>query len=158
MGGRPAKAAAVSSGKIGKNQKAARLEAEAALRGASDRLEPPDWLNDRQRAVFRYVVEEMKAGGVLGNVDVFVLTQFAVAVERLEYIERSVNENAARLLDKDLMAAKTKYTDDFKTGLRELSLSPQARAKLGGMTLAQKQKEADPILTLLQGKGKVSSA
>lgn len=158
MGGRPAKAAAVSSGKIGKDKKTARMEAETALRGASDRLEPPDWLNTRQQEVFRYVVEEMKAGGVLGNVDVFVLTQFSVAVERLEYIERSVNENSMQLFDKDLMLAKTKYTDDFKTGLRELSLSPQARAKLGGMALAQKQKEADPVLTLLQGKGKVSSA
>lgn len=158
MGGRPAKAAAVSSGKIGKNQKATRLEAEAALRGASDRLEPPDWLNDRQREVFHYVIEEMRAGGLLGNADVFVLTQFAVAVARLEEIEAAVNDNADLLYDKGLMLAKTKYTDDFKTGLRELSLSPQARAKLGGMTLAQKQKEADPILTLLQGKGKVSSA
>lgn len=158
MGGRPAKAAAVSSGKIGKDKKTARMEAETALRGASDRLEPPDWLNTRQQEVFRYVVEEMKAGGVLGNVDVFVLTQFSVAVERLEYIERSVNENSMQLFDKDLMLAKTKYTDDFKTGLRELSLSPQARAKLGGMALAQKQKEADPVLTLLQGKGKVSNA
>ena len=62
------------------------------------------------------------------------------------------------LYDRELMAAKTKYADDLKTGLRELSLSPQARAKLGGMAAAQKQKEADPVLTLLQGKGKVSSA
>lgn len=156
--GRPAKPASVNAKHLTKEEKETRVEAEAALRGASDRLEPPDWLNDRQRAVFRYVVEEMEAGGVLGNVDVFVLTQFAVAVERLEYIERSVNENAVRLLDKDLMAAKTKYTDDFKTGLRELSLSPQARAKLGALALSQKQKEADPVLTMLQGKGKVSSA
>lgn len=158
MGGRPAKAAAVSSGKIGKERKSARAAAESALRGASDRLSPPGWLNDRQCEVFRYVVNEMQAGGLLGNVDVFVLTQFAVAVERLEHIERAVNADTALLCDKELMAAKTKYTDDLKTGLRELSLSPQARAKLGGMAAAQKQKEADPVLTLLQGKGKVSSA
>lgn len=128
------------------------------MRGASDKLEPPGWLNDRQQDIFRYVVSEMEAGGILGNVDVFVLTQFSVAVERLEEIERSVNQDQSTLYDKALMAAKTKYTDDFKTGLRELSLSPQSRAKLGGMALAQKQKEADPVLTLLQGKGKVSSA
>lgn len=158
MGGRPAKAAAVSSGKIGKERKSARAAAESALRGASDRLSPPAWLNDRQCEIFRYVVNETQAGGLLGNVDVFVLTQFAVAVERLEHIERAVNADTALLCDKELMAAKTKYTDDLKTGLRELSLSPQARAKLGGMAAAQKQKEADPVLTLLQGKGKVSSA
>lgn len=158
MGGRPAKAAAVSSGKIGKGAKETRLKAEAALRGDSDKLTPPDWFNDRQREVFRYVVSEMESGGVLGNVDIFILTQFSVAVERLEGIERSINEDASLLNEKSLMTAKSKYTDDFKAGLRELSLSPQARAKLGGMAAAQKKEEADPVLSLINGKKKISSA
>lgn len=156
--GRPAKPVNVNAKHLTAEEKKTRGSAESTLRGASDKLEPPGWLNDRQQDIFRYVVSEMEAGGILGNVDVFVLTQFSVAVERLEEIERSVNQDRSTLYDKALMAAKTKYTDDFKTGLRELSLSPQSRAKLGGMALAQKQKEADPVLTLLQGKGKVSSA
>lgn len=157
MGGRPAKAAAVSSGKIGGKRRTARIEAEAALRGAGDALDAPEWLNGRQREVFQYVVGEMEAGGVLGNVDLFILTYFSVAVERLECIERKINASGDALCDRELMAAKSKYSDDFKTGLRELSLSPQARAKLGSMAAAQKEKDADPVLRLL-GKGRTSSA
>ena len=158
MAGRPAKAAALSSGKVGKDKRAARAATEAALRGDSDKLQPPDWLNVRQREVFSFLLAEMDAGGVLGNVDVFVLTSFSVAWDRLESIEQMVNGDLDRLYDKELMAAKSKYAKDFETGLRELSLSPQARAKLGGMSLDKKQKEKDPVLTLLQGKGKISSA
>ncbi len=158
MGGRPAKAAAVSSGKIGKEARRARLEAEETLRGAADRLLAPNWFNERQRAVFDYVVAEMEAGSVLGNVDVFVLTQFSIAVERLESIEKQINHEPLLLCDKELMAAKGKYTDDFKTGLRELSLSPQARAKLGGMAAAAAKERTDPVLELLGKKGRTSSA
>lgn len=158
MGGRPAKPVDVNSKHLTNDEKAARKAAENALRGNADTLAPPEWLNARQREIFLYVVGEMEAGNVLGNVDVFVLTHFAVAVERLEAIEKSVNDDAGTLYDKALMAAKTKYTDDFKTGLRELSLSPQARAKLGGMTAARQEQKKDPVLKLLERKGKTSSA
>ena len=57
------------------------------------------------------------------------------------------------MLDRKLLLAKTKYTADFNTGIRELSLSPQARAKLGGMNFDAEKEKIDPVLMLLSGKG-----
>ena len=45
--------------------------------------------------------------------------------------------------------SRAKYQSDLWRGCNELCLSPQARAKLGGMA-AQKQKESkDPLLAAL---------
>lgn len=152
MAGRPAKAASVSSGKVSKETRAKRAKVEAALKGGTNRLVAPEWMNGRQKEVFQFVIEEMAAGQVLGNVDIFVLTRFAVATERLDTLEAGINLCADRMLDKKLMAAKAKYTEDFKLGLRELCLSPQSRAKLSNMTANLKKEEEDPLLKLLKGK------
>lgn len=56
-----AKSAAVKSGHQTKAEKAARLDAEEQLRGdAVDTLEPPEYLNDRQRQIFREVFALLK--------------------------------------------------------------------------------------------------
>ena len=151
--GRPAKPAAVSSGKISKEKRTVRKKTEAKLRGETDKLSPPDWLNERQKEVFQYVIQELAEGKIIGNVDVFVLNSFAVAVDRLEQIERKINQEPEKMLDRKLLLAKTKYTADFNTGIKELSLSPQARAKLGGMNFDAEKEKTDPVLMLLSGKG-----
>lgn len=156
--GRSAKPTSVNSKHLSKDEREIRAQTEQFMRGDTDKLEPPDWLTPRQREVFLFLLSEMEAGGILGNADIFILTRFSVAVARLEEIEQGINEKPSSLYDKDLMAAKAKYAKDFDVGLRELSLSPQARAKLGGLALANKKKEEDPVLTLLKGKGKISSA
>ena len=56
-----AKSAAVKSGHQTKAEKAARLDAEEQLRGdAVDTLEPPEYLNDRQRQIFHEVFALLK--------------------------------------------------------------------------------------------------
>ena len=152
--GRPAKPAAVSSGKIGKDKRSTRQKKEELLKGKVDKLSPPDWLNERQKEVFTYVAQELAGGKIVGNVDVFVLTSFAVAVDRLEKIEQLLNRDSDAMLDRSLMLAKSKYTADFNTGIKELSLSPQARAKLGGINLDAEKESMDPVLMLLNGGGK----
>ena len=160
MGGRPAKAAAVSDGKIGKAARAQRQDTEARLRGTADKLTPPDWLSEDQKSIFQYVVDELEPSAILGNLDVFVLAQLAVAVDRITAIEKQINDDPINLYDKGLMTANRKYTEDLRGCCRELSLSPQARAKIGGLALAKREKEEDPVLTVLKGgkKGKTSSA
>ena len=63
--GRPAKPAAVSSGKIGKEKRSARKKTEDELRGKSDKLSPPEWLNDRQKEVFEYIEKELAGGKIV---------------------------------------------------------------------------------------------
>lgn len=151
---RPAKATKTLSGHATKDEVAEREEVENALRGDGDKLQPPEWLNDGQRQIFSFVIEEMEASGVLGNLDIYVLTQFAVATERMFSIERSINESdMAAGFDKETMFARNSYVKDFFRGANELSLSPQARAKIGTLNLAKKKEETDPLKKLLAGKG-----
>ena len=154
MGGRPAKALKTQSGNLTKEEKEIRKAAEEGLRGQDDKIEPPDWLNEGQKTVFEFVVAEMEESRVLGNLDVFVLTQFAVATERMFDLEQMINENARlNLQNKELIFARNSYIKDFWRGANELSLSHQARAKIGILNLAKKEEEKDPLKKILAGKG-----
>ena len=151
---RPAKALNTQSGNLTKGAKDVRKAAEEELRGSDDKIEPPDWLNVGQKNVFEFVVAEMAASKVLGNLDVFVLTQFAVATERMFDLEQMINENSRlNLQSKELIFARNSYIKDFWRGANELSLSPQARAKIGILNLAKKEEEKDQLKNLLAGKG-----
>lgn len=55
------------------------------------------------------------------------------------------------MFDKEVLAAKDKYTKDFFRCCNELSLSPQSRAKLGNINLQVKQQQEDPLLKVLAG-------
>ena len=104
------------------------------MRGGAHKLVPPDWLNNEQRAIFNYVLDELTASGILGNLDRYALTGFAVAAERVFVIERLINESVLKnVQNKELIAARNSYAQDFWRGVNELSLSPQARAKIGAL-------------------------
>lgn len=156
--GRPAKPVAISSGKISKETKNKRKETEEKLRGDFQKVLPPAWLNERQRQVFEYVAGELAGGKIVSNVDVFVLTSFAVAVDRLEDIEKSINSKPDMMFDKSLLKAKARYTADFNTGIKELSLSPQARAKLGGINIVAEKEDKDEVSKILERQKKISGA
>ncbi|MCL2045742.1 MAG: P27 family phage terminase small subunit [Oscillospiraceae bacterium] len=151
--GRPAKATAIQSANLTKLEKDTRKAAEDELRGQDDRIVPPDWLNEGQKTVFEFVVAEMEASRVLGNLDVFVLTQFAVVTERIFDLEQMINEDArSNLQSKELIFARNSYIKDFWRGANELSLSPQARAKIGILNLAKKEEDKDPLKKILAGR------
>ena len=152
--GRPAKAADTRSGHVTKEELAERKQIETELRGKSDKLIPPDWLNDGQREVFNFVIAEMQAIEVLGNLDVYALTHFAVAAERVTAIEKIMNERFAEASDaemKDIVFARNSYVKDFWKGVSEFSLSPQARAKIGTIARAKEKEAEDPLRKVLAG-------
>jgi phage terminase small subunit len=62
-----------------------------------------------------------------------------------------INEDKELLRDRQLMAAKEKYTQEFIRYMNELSLSPQSRAKLGNLNIQASQAEEDPLLKVLSG-------
>lgn len=125
--------------------------AENALRGGTDKLIPPAYLSCEQQEIFLYIEDELLQSGILGNLDVFVLAQCAVAIDRMQDIDKRINENNDLLWDNKLMATREKYTKSFYRCCNELSLSPQARAKMANTNMSGKAKEADPVLTLLGG-------
>lgn len=129
----------------------ARIEVEEKLKGGADKISPPKHLNARQKKIFNYIVQELEASQILGNLDIYILAQAATAIDRLQEIEKQINKDITKLFDKNVLSAKDKYTKDFFRCCNELSLSPQSRAKLGNINLQAKQQEEDPLLKVLKG-------
>ena len=143
---RPAKAASTRTGNMTKNEKNDRVEQENRIRGEDNALIPPDYLTNKQKSLFNYIVEHLKTAEILGNLDAFILAQAAISIDRLSYIEDSINKDAALLFDSKFMASKDKYTKDFFRCCNELSLSPQSRDKLANQFVQSKK---DPLLEAL---------
>lgn len=148
---RPSKSVKTMSKNLTKEEKQTRLETEEKLKGGADKITPPTHLTAKQKKIFKYIVEELNASGILGNLDIYILGTCAICIDRLQEIEKKINKNINLIMDKDLMNAKDKYTKDFFRCCNELCLSPQSRAKLGNINLQVKQQQEDPLLQVLAG-------
>lgn len=151
MCARPAKSVAMMSKHLTKEEIQARQEQEERLKGLADKIKPPVYLNKEQKKIFRYIVDQLKASGILCNLDNYILTTCVIAIDRLQAIETLINEDINNLYNKDLMASKDKYTKDLFRCCNELSLSPQSRAKLGNLNLQVKQDSEDEVKKALRG-------
>ena len=127
---RPTKAVTTSARNISKEERLRREEAEAALRGNADKLTPSDYLNDEQAAIFEYIRDELLKAGIIGNLDIFILEHTAIAIDRLTQIDKAINEDPALMGDSAYISARDKIAKEFFRCCNELSLSPQARAKI----------------------------
>ena len=64
---RPAKAMAVSNQKISKEERENREETKKKIKGKNNKLKPPKYLNDRQKKVFKFILNELKESDILGD-------------------------------------------------------------------------------------------
>lgn len=128
-----------------------RIDKEEKLRGTDDYLQAPKYLNASQKKVYNFIVDHLKESRILGNVDTYILESVSIAIDRIREIEKRINKDPDLLMNRELMAAKTKYSSEFIRYCTELSLSPQSRAKIGNLNLQAKQNESDPLLKILKG-------
>jgi len=128
-----------------------RIENEEKLKGKSDNINPPDYLNDNQVDLFNYITSELEESKLLSNLDIYILSKCVIAIDRLQMIESKINKNLGLLLQSQFMSNKKNYDNDFFRCCNELSLSPQSRAKLGNINLMAQQDEEDPIKKALRG-------
>lgn len=149
---RPCKSANVISKNLTKAEMNIRSENEKKLKGNSDRIVPPDYLNDNQEKLFYYIKSELEASEILGNLDVYILTKCVIAIDRLQYIEKIINKSPNAVLNSQLMSSKDKYDKDFYRCCSELSLSPQARAKISNINKDMQKKKEDPVIKALEGE------
>ena len=145
--GRPAISAKVTAKHLSDTEKNSKLAAEERLRGKADRLRPPKYLTASQKKIFRFIVGEMQESGVLGNLDVYVLAECSIALDRMQEIESQINSDFSMIASQSLMSAKDKYTRSFFRCCNELCLSPQSRAKIGNINLTAT--EENPLLKIL---------
>lgn len=126
-----------------------RIDFEDKLKGKNDNLIPPKYLTEQQKFIFNFIIEELKASGILGNLDVYMLTKGSIAIDRIQWLESKVNKNLSLTFNKDFISTKKAYDADFYRCCNELSLSPQSRAKLSNINLQAKTNEEDPLLKIL---------
>ena len=129
-----------------------RIEKEEVIRGKADKLTPSMELTESQLYLFNFIVEELKASEILSNLDIFLLTKAAIAIDRLHYIEGIVNKNPKALFNKEIMSKKDSYDKDFYRCCNELCLSPQSRAKIANININIKNAEEDAVVKALRGE------
>ena len=149
---RSAKSVELSSKNLTKDEFHKRKTTQDKLKGNADKIEPSNRLNANQKKLFRYIVSELENSKVLGNLDTFMLEMGVIAIDRLQVIEKSINQDFDMIYNKELMQAKSKYTTDFFKFVNEACLSPQSRAKMGILASNKAMEETDPLLKVLKNK------
>jgi P27 family predicted phage terminase small subunit len=129
-----------------------RIDNEEKLKGNSDKINPPDYLNDNQVDLFNYIKNELEESKLLSNLDIYILSSCVIAIDRLQNLEHMINKNSKLMFRNDFMSAKDKYTKDFYRCCNELSLSPQSRAKLANINLLSQKEKDDPLTKALKGE------
>ena len=145
---RPTKSVDLQSSHLTNEEKQRRKEREEQYKVADDKVVAPEHLTEKQVEIFNYIVSELKESGIVGNLDIFILATCAISIDRLQEIEKRINEKFGLVTNNAIMAAKDKYSKDFYRCCTELSLSPQSRAKLANMNM--NKKEDDPLLEALK--------
>lgn len=148
--GRPAKAINSKVSHDTKEEIEIRQETEKKLRGKSNRLTPPKYLTPEQKKIFRYIVTNLKEAEVLGNLDIYILSVTAVTIGNLIELDKAINFETNAALRLKMMATRDKYTKDFFRCCNELSLSPQARAKLSITDVKSSKENKNPLLAALE--------
>ena len=140
---RPAKSAGLRSGHMTKAEKEARTIAENGVKGRASRLTPPKHLTSEQAALFRKLVKELRDSNVLSSLDVYVLANCAIAIDRIRKYDELIANDADLLCDRDVIGNRNKTVTEFLRYCNELCLSPQARAKIGAAAVT-KQTQDNP--------------
>lgn len=128
--GRPAKAVAAKTGKVAAEETEQRAAIEDKLRGKKDKLVPPLYLTDSQMDIFNYIMGELQEADILGNLDLFILAQTAIAVDRIQELDRKANQDKDILFENAFRQARSEASKEYFRCCNELCLSPQSRAKL----------------------------
>ena len=144
---RPCKPAKVLTDKSQtKAELSERERIEKRLRGDKAHITCPGDLSPSQKKIFRRIVKELSSSDILGSLDSYLLRIAAISIDRLQAIERTINENPEKLTNTSLMTSKDKYTKDFFRCCNELGLSPQSRAKFANLMAS---KAEDPLIAAL---------
>ena len=149
---RPSKSVETMSKHLTKDEIRIRSENQNKLKGNSDNIIPSQELNENQLFLFDFIKDELRESGILSNLDTFILTKCVISIDRLQYIEKIINNKPQAILNKDLMSAMDKYDKDFYRCCNELSLSPQSRAKIANINKEAIDKEEDPVIRALKGE------
>lgn len=126
-----------------------RKENQERLKGDSSRIIPNQKLNENEIIIFNSIKEEMKNSELLSNLDSYLLTQLAGAIDKLEYLDLALQKKPALIFNKEFKNSKKLYFDIFTKCCNELAMSPASRAKLANINSIVNKEQEDPVVKAL---------
>lgn len=150
---RPAKSINSATGARTAEEIEIRKASEEKLKGGMSELKPPKYFTDSQKAIFKFIVDNLKEAEILGNLDLYILNFSCVTIDQMIDIDTALNK-----LDpikdskeyKPLVTARSILAKDFFRCINELSLSPQARAKFSIANVKAVKESKNPLLEALE--------
>ncbi|MEN8079167.1 P27 family phage terminase small subunit [Clostridioides difficile] len=123
-----------------------RKENQERLKGDSSRIIPTQKLNENEISIFNSIKEEMKNSELLSNLDSYLLTQLAGAIDKLEYLDLAIQKKPTLIFNKEFKNSKKLYFDIFTKCCNELAMSPASRAKLANINSMVAKEQEDPVI------------
>lgn len=161
---RPRKNVTALQGAYTKEDMQDRLEQESRIKGSSDNIVAPDFIQDDAVALrkFNQLVDELKASEIISNVDVDLLAVYSnawsiyVNATKMLYIQEMVEyqENKLGALTKvtnPYVKIQNTYSDKLMKISALFGLSPADRSKIAHLNPSSKEEEVDPLMQLLSG-------
>ena len=161
---RPRKNTNALEGAYTKEDMKERLEIEERLKGNSDSIVIPAFMQDDDVAVekFNQLTKELKESEIVSNVDTDLLaiycdcwSKYVAATKMLYYQDMvEVQENKSGILTK-VQNPYIKIQQSYSDRLIKLSslfgLSPADRSKIAHLNPSSKEEKVDPLMELIQG-------
>ena len=127
---------------------------EDSLKGVALSGRAPKNLTAPQAKIYRKLYKILLPSDMLSALDEKTLSNAAIIINRLDLIDEIINERVDNLYDRNLLAARKEYFNQYLQICKELCLSPSARAKMGTMAVNKSKMEADPLMKILGGDKK----
>src|SRR5262249_44110079 len=136
-----------------------RKEAEKKLKGNDDLVyRPPKHLSKEEKKLYKSIVQELEASGILNNLDITILETTVDAIVRMQECKQLIDQyglvipkddgtiirNPASVIYKD-------YNSIFNKCCMEIGLSPSARSRLAILNVKNEKDKQDPLLQVLNG-------
>lgn len=137
-----------------------RKEAEEKLKGNDDIVysAPKELRTKKEKDLYNFLVTELKASGILNNLDITILVQTVDAIVQMQNAKKIIKKHGQVITKSDGSLQKNPainiykdYQQIFYQCCLQLGLSPSARAKLSVINVQNKQLSEDPLIKALKG-------
>ena len=141
-------------------------KAEDKLKGKSEKVdEVPEYLSDLAKEYYSFIVNEMEVSGVLSNLDIPVVVQISETLATIRECDKNIQKeglwyyeydrNSNKVKKKNVAVdIKDKALNQFKQLAVQLGMTPSSRTSLAALNVEKKEKEDDPVLSILEGNNK----
>lgn len=131
MAGRPRKIVDISTGKIGKEEKARRKAQEEKLKLGRDQLIAPEWLTEEAKEEFLRVVTEAAAIDLLDNLDMGILAIYSNAYAAYVELSKQIQEEGYTVIRTSKYETYTAVNPLVQAQEKQVKQIMQCSTKLG---------------------------